>query len=453
MKRSVIVVACLGMSSLAAQGTWQIVPASQTPPGRQGPASAYDFATDRVVVFGGVQGALLFDDTWQFDGTNWVAGTSVAHPSARFDASMAFDSVGQRVLLFGGRNTTGTVSALGDTWSWNGSTWTQLSPPVSPPARAASAMVTDLANNRVLLFGGHGAGSNRFGDTWAWTGATWVQLASSGPSPREHHAMAFDAVRNRCVLFGGWDIASLGDTWEFDGTTWAQPPFVFSPSARSKHAMTFSTTLGGVLLQGGYGIGASDQAWIWNGSSWTWLASGDPVREGHALQWQLGTDRAVLFGGWNYFAGFSSNTWTFQSTSSASFTAFGNGCSGPAGLPQLAPNGANRPWIGHAPQIVAAPVPVFGFLALGTSNTLVGATLLPLSLAAIGMPACDLLVSGEVLCAVAPVGQTATFTLNIPFQPSLVGTEWYTQMLSLDLGANPLGLTVSNGLISHMGRL
>ena len=33
--------------------------------------------------------------------------------------------------------------------------------------------------------------------------STWVQLSTSGPSPRAGHAMAYDASRDRLVLFGG----------------------------------------------------------------------------------------------------------------------------------------------------------------------------------------------------------------------------------------------------------
>ena len=48
-----------------------------------------------------------------------------------------------------------------------------------------------------------------------WDGNTWTQVASTGPSARGGHAMAYDSQRGPTVLFGGVDTFNiLGDTWE-----------------------------------------------------------------------------------------------------------------------------------------------------------------------------------------------------------------------------------------------
>src|SRR5436309_145576 len=90
---------------------------------------------------------------------------------------------------------------------------TSLSP------RDRHAMAYDSARGRVVLFGGSG-----LGDTWEWDGTSWTQRASSGPPPRYKHAMAYDSARGRVVLFGGDGAAGpyLADTWEWDGTAWTQ---------------------------------------------------------------------------------------------------------------------------------------------------------------------------------------------------------------------------------------
>ena len=41
------------------------------------------------------------------------------------------------------------------------------------------------------------------GDTWEWDGEEWAQQEDVGPPARVFHAMAYDAVRDRVVLFGG----------------------------------------------------------------------------------------------------------------------------------------------------------------------------------------------------------------------------------------------------------
>ena len=63
------------------------------------------------------------------------------------------------------------------------------------------------------------------GDTWAFDGATWTLLTKDGPPARAMGYLAYDAKRDRIVLFGGrngWPDGDLGDTWEFDGTRWQQ---------------------------------------------------------------------------------------------------------------------------------------------------------------------------------------------------------------------------------------
>ena len=62
----------------------------------------------------------------------------------------------------------------------------------------------------MILFGGFGA-SGVLGDTWAWNGTEWRKLAESGPEPRGMGYLAYDARRDRVVLFGGrkgWPLFS-----------------------------------------------------------------------------------------------------------------------------------------------------------------------------------------------------------------------------------------------------
>ncbi len=42
----------------------------------------------------------------------------------------------------------------GDTWTWNGTTWTQLHLRASPPAGSGQVMAYDPATGNVVLFGG-----------------------------------------------------------------------------------------------------------------------------------------------------------------------------------------------------------------------------------------------------------------------------------------------------------
>src|SRR5579871_3784963 len=98
-------------------------------------------------------------------------------PSPRFEAGMVYDSVRGVDVLFGGADTSNT---FGDTWVWNGATWTARAG--GPGARTLPAMAFDSARGRVVLFGGDNG--QDLGDTWEFDGNTWTHMASTGPSPR-----------------------------------------------------------------------------------------------------------------------------------------------------------------------------------------------------------------------------------------------------------------------------
>jgi hypothetical protein len=73
-------------------------------------------------------------------------------PPPRAYAAMAYDEAAHQVVLFGGMGDAGAV--LDDTWTWDGSAWTQQHPSVSPPARAFAGMTYDPDGRDLILVGG-----------------------------------------------------------------------------------------------------------------------------------------------------------------------------------------------------------------------------------------------------------------------------------------------------------
>ena len=64
-------------------------------------------------------------------GFTWQNVTPSTLPAARYEAAMAYDSVHGASILYGGTGSaSGTV--LGDTWTWNGSSWSRSAPATSP---------------------------------------------------------------------------------------------------------------------------------------------------------------------------------------------------------------------------------------------------------------------------------------------------------------------------------
>lgn len=220
------------------------------PSPRAGHAMAYDSARQRVVLFGGKLTAQDARDTWEWDGEDW---TQVADegPAARSGHVMAFDSKRNKTVLFGGGPRESAL--LRDTWEWDGEGWTQAED-TGPSARRASAAAFDNVRSRVVLFGGDSGGVG-LGDTWEWDGALWTQVAAFGPEPRTGAAMVFE--HDHAALFGGLASAAaaakptvFGNTWEWNGAHWTQRQDI-GPGARWGHAMAFDSIRRRVVIFGG----------------------------------------------------------------------------------------------------------------------------------------------------------------------------------------------------------
>jgi hypothetical protein len=81
-------------------------------------------------------------------------------------------------------------------------------------------MAYDATRARTVVFAGFTFVGNKMSDTWEWDGTSWVERVPLGASPidRWKPAMAFDAARGRCVVFGGSAggfNTPLSDTWEY----------------------------------------------------------------------------------------------------------------------------------------------------------------------------------------------------------------------------------------------
>ncbi|HEX6813509.1 MAG TPA: kelch repeat-containing protein [Planctomycetota bacterium] len=437
-------------SPLACQISWQQQGGMPAPLARENHCAAYDMTRSRLVVYGGDNGGPAFSDTWEFDGTAWQLRTPTASPGPRWAASMAFDPVTGTTILFGGTTVTGGSSPNATTWRWNGTTWTQLQPPQSPPALLGHAMATDLLNNRIVLFGGRDPSSAHLAQTWIFDGTTWTQLTSSPQPPaRCCHDLALDFTTGSLVLFGGWGGSNFGDTWELVGNSWFQRSPAQSPTARWGHRMAWSAAFGGVVLHGKSTPSAGNDTWAWNGTTWQLLplAAPYPTVWNAVLKAEFSVGRLFMFGGSDGTA--TNKLFTLDSTAPGSFTATGFGCAGPSGTPAL--TGLGFPWIGTTVSLSAAPIPILGVFVLGMSNTISGGVPLPLPLAFLGMPGCSLQVSLDTLVTSSPGGGAAQVAVQIPLLPSLVGTTFHVQAGSFDPGANPFGLTISNAVAVSIG--
>jgi hypothetical protein len=62
---------------------------------------------------------------------------------------MAYDPATATMVMYGGFN---CVINSTQTWSWNGSTWTQLHPASTGPGRNSGVMTYDCATGQLTIF-------------------------------------------------------------------------------------------------------------------------------------------------------------------------------------------------------------------------------------------------------------------------------------------------------------
>ena len=178
----------------------------------------------------------FFDDTWVYDpgAATWTKRHPALSPSARSYYAMAYDAKADRLVLFGGENVNHdcpewpACDYFADTWAYSFETnqWTEMRPKVSPPARDYSVMAYDSVRDRMLLFGGaKETAETPFDDLWAYDLGrdSWSELKPTGlrPTARAWHAMAFDNEAGILVLFGGGRTrdAYTNEVWIFDPRT------------------------------------------------------------------------------------------------------------------------------------------------------------------------------------------------------------------------------------------
>lgn len=292
------------MCSSAKPCSWKQASPANSPPVLAWAACAYDVLNDEIILFGGaptINGGVTTSQTWSWNGTTWTLLTPATSPGARWTHGMAYDENRQRIVLFGGLATDQAASALDDTWEWDGNDWTEVSTASSPSPRGIhGAIAYDSVHQNIVIRGGGSApGQPVFGDMWTYDGTDWTEVTASGPGARVAPAIAFDKTNGELVLFGGgtWN-PYFGDTWTFDGTGWTELTPAPAPSVRQSARMIFDSTRSIALLFGGDNGTLLNDLWEWNGTTWSLVnVTPPPPRCCFAFAHDTKRGEAVVFGG------------------------------------------------------------------------------------------------------------------------------------------------------------
>jgi hypothetical protein len=205
--------------------TWTQRLPSTSPPGVWGHALSYDSGRGVTTLFGGCLASdnggkctTSSSQTWEWDGQNWSQRSPETSPSARWAHGMVYDSFRGVTVLFGGCVGTGYCTVpnnlVNETWEWNGTTWAEQ--PSSPfvPRRNSFVMAFDSVRNVSVVFGGESDALLWAGDTWLWDGTSWTEVFPVlAPPGRPGPIGDYDSSRAETVIFGGYGSAAWNDTW------------------------------------------------------------------------------------------------------------------------------------------------------------------------------------------------------------------------------------------------
>jgi hypothetical protein len=127
--------------------------------------------------------------------------------------------------------------------------------------RQGHAMAYHATRQRVAVFSSLGLAE--------WNGSVWNSPGASGPAGRDHAQLAYDPMRDQLVLYGG--LSSDTSTWLWNANgTWTQRA-VAGPGIQDSHAMAWHPGRGTVVLL------RPGSAWEWNGSAWSTFGASHPT--------------------------------------------------------------------------------------------------------------------------------------------------------------------------------
>jgi PKD repeat protein len=315
-------------------GWVQVIPTnnSSTPGDRTQPSFAYDPLLGQVVMYGGYNGNgnTALSDTWTFSGGVWTEITSTLNrsPPARWGGQMVWDPVDQLLVMFGGRSLT---AFMNDTWTFNGTAWTNVTTSVAPQPRAHYTMAYDPVDRYILLSGGDvenilTSSWSLYNDTWSWSNGTWTNISSGvngSIAPRVYAPSAYDPWNGSVVIVGGVPaegcvVGSPVTTYR-SNVAWSFPSFVGPPNV-SQGMMVYDPlgpflfTFAGELTQAA-GCPQTNDTWVRTNGTWVNISAsaGLPpaARYLSGMTYDAHDQEILLFGG-NSIYGYMSDTWVYR---------------------------------------------------------------------------------------------------------------------------------------------
>jgi len=460
---SLLPVLCATALAQAPGPSWILTPAGGTEPAlrRENPGTSDG---TYMYVFGGKtgnSGGVALNDLWRFDGAAWTemtANGAAGSPPERDKAGVTWDFARNKLIVFGGQDGVGNL--LDDTWEWDpvSNLWTDISPVLSPSARRFHSISYDPTTTGILMFGGLDGTAAHLDDTWLFLGGnTWVPMAPTvvPPTRRQHHLVTRPDVGD--VLLVGGQNATLSapakwrrDTHSWNGSDWVQILTATEPQGVVANDATYDLARQRVVMPSGNGGTPANQ---FNGVSEFDTLTGDWVIRSGLGYYSRAFIAYVDALGKTYKVSGQGNgtpllTYDYQSDVLADVSAFGAGCTGLSGN-LLTFESSQAPWTGRT----------WSGTCTGLNGPSIAATIWSFSTAPntplgglFGAPAsCFFHVPSDFLEVGIANGAAFDVNLDVPDNPALSGQQLSAQIA--ELTAAITDLRTSNGLTLTFGAL
>jgi hypothetical protein len=269
-----------------------------------------------MIVFGGYASPNWMNDTWELslsDAPQWSEVSPGGFAPRRVGHSAIYDPVRDRMIVFGGLDSTG--APVNDVWALSfsgGTAWTKLAPSgAAPSPRCNHTALYDPIRDRMLIFGGWTGSGTWYNDAWSLSlgsSPAWDSLSALGPAParRSFHSAIYDPVRDRMVVFSGYPVSN--DVWTLSlgsSPAWNElSPTGSPPSQRQGHTAIYDPARDAMVVFGGNTLNQPLQdSWALDlGGSTNWYslaptAAPPSPRSSHSSVYDPVYRRMVIFGG------------------------------------------------------------------------------------------------------------------------------------------------------------
>lgn len=284
----------------------KIEPLGAVPAGRRDHSLVTDGRS--LLLFGGRNDSGTLGDYWTYDleANAWLQQAVGDGPAARFGHNTVYDERLGGMVVFGGQ----AGGFFNDAWVLENEApgWRQLDPGATAPSeRYGAASALDASGRLIVSHGFTNIG--RFDDTWAYApSVAWADVSPGTARPIKRCLVrgVWDVKRDRFLIFGGQTDGQpfLGDLWALGANGWTEITSEPKPSPRNFYAMV-ATDSASVALFGGNSAdapGPKNDLWFLDTSNDTWTqveveGEAPSPRYGHDAVWLPETRKLIVFGG------------------------------------------------------------------------------------------------------------------------------------------------------------